>query len=87
METKARDSYVFTPSNADELTATVISNLQLSRRYYMLRLARPAGFVEPLAGQFVHVAVPTIDAGERFFLRRPFSIHDCTRDFIDLVIV
>lgn len=86
METRA-DSHVFTPSNADELTATVIANVQLSRRYFLLRLARPEGFVEPLAGQFVHVAVPATDAGGRFFLRRPFSIHDCARDFIDLVIV
>jgi dihydroorotate dehydrogenase electron transfer subunit len=87
MDNKATESYVFTPSNADELTARVIANVQLSRRYFMLRLARPEGFVEPLAGQFVHVSVPSLDTGERFFLRRPFSIHDCTRDTIDLVIV
>jgi dihydroorotate dehydrogenase electron transfer subunit len=86
-DTRAGESYVFTPSNADELSTTVLENIQLSRRYFLLRLARPNGFVEPLAGQFVHVAVPSIDAGERFFLRRPFSIHDCTRDFLDLVIV
>jgi dihydroorotate dehydrogenase electron transfer subunit len=86
METRAGDSHVFTPSNAGEFTTPVISNVQLSRRYYLLRLARPAGFVEPRAGQFVHMAVPVSD-GARFFLRRPFSIHDCTRDFIDLVIV
>ena len=87
METRATDTYVFTPSNADEFSTRVIENLQLSRRYFMLRLARPDGFVEPLAGQFVHVSVPSLDAGARFFLRRPFSIHDCTRDAIDLVIV
>jgi len=87
METKASDPCVFTPSNAGEFSAAVLANTQLSRRYYLLRLARPAGFVEPLAGQFVHVSVPSVDSGERFFLRRPFSIHDCTREFIDLVIV
>lgn len=87
METRASETYVFTPSNAGEFTTPVIENTRLSQRYFMLRLARPAGFVEPLAGQFVHVAVPSADADGRFFLRRPFSIHDCTRDAIDLVIV
>jgi dihydroorotate dehydrogenase electron transfer subunit len=84
METK--ESYVFTPSNADQSSARVIDNIELSRRYFLLRLARPDNLVEPLAGQFLHVSVPATD-GERFFLRRPFSIHDCTKDFIDLVIV
>lgn len=87
MDTRTNDAYVFTPSNAGEFSAAVIANTQLSRRYYLLRLARPAGLVEPLAGQFVHVSVPSVDAGERFFLRRPFSIHACTREFLDLVIV
>lgn len=89
METRTNDSYVFTPSNAGEFTPRVLENVHLSKRYYLLRLARPANFVEPLAGQFVHVMVPSpgASAGERFFLRRPFSIHDCTRDHIDLVIV
>src|SRR5262245_46883367 len=87
METRTHDSYVFTPSNAGEFTTRVRENIQLSKRYYLLRLARPANFVEPLAGQFVHVMVPTDGSGERFFLRRPFSIHDCTPDFLDLVIV
>jgi dihydroorotate dehydrogenase electron transfer subunit len=87
MTTETGQSYVFTPSNADELSSPVLENIQLSRRYFLLRLARPEGFVEPLAGQFVHVAVPSLDDGGRFFLRRPFSIHDCTRDFLDLVIV
>jgi len=81
------DASVFTPANAAEFSARVIGNVELSRRYFLLRLARPAGFVEPTAGQFVHVAVPALDAGERFFLRRPFSIHDCTRDAIELVVV
>jgi dihydroorotate dehydrogenase electron transfer subunit len=87
METRTHDSYLFTPSNAGEFSTRVIENVPLSGRYYLLRLARPERFVEPLAGQFVHVSVPSIDAGERFFLRRPFSIHDCTREYIDLVIV
>ncbi|MDH4036125.1 MAG: dihydroorotate dehydrogenase electron transfer subunit [Candidatus Krumholzibacteria bacterium] len=76
----------FAPAHAHEHSARVIDNVQLSRRYFLLRLARPDGFVEPQAGQFVHVAVPAAGDG-RFFLRRPFSIHDCTREFIDLVIV
>lgn len=87
METRTNDAYVFTPSNAGEFATRVLENIQLSRRYYLLRLERPANFVEPRAGQFVHVMVPSMDAGERFFLRRPFSIHDCTPDFLDLVIV
>lgn len=90
METEARDPYVFTPSNADEFSTRVIDNVELSHRYFLLRLARPAKLVEPLAGQFLHVAVPSPPkggAGERFFLRRPFSIHDCTADSLDLVIV
>ena len=89
MDTKTHDAYIFTPSNADDFSTRVLENIPLSRRYYLLRLARPASFVEPLAGQFVHVAVPSHNAGagERFFLRRPFSIHDCTREYIDLVIV
>lgn len=78
---------VFTPAHAREHVADVVANVRLSRRYYLLRLARPTDFIEPEAGQFVHVAVPAIEAAGRFFLRRPFSIHDCSADFIDLVIV
>jgi dihydroorotate dehydrogenase electron transfer subunit len=78
---------VFTPARAREHTAAVIANLRLSRRYFLLRLDRPAGFTEPAAGQFLHVAVPEHSGAGRFFLRRPFSIHDCTDGFIDLVIV
>ncbi|HEX5133693.1 MAG TPA: dihydroorotate dehydrogenase electron transfer subunit [Candidatus Krumholzibacteria bacterium] len=78
---------VFTPASAHEHRTTVLANRRLSRRYFLLRLARPDGFVEPAAGQFVHVAVPSIPGDNRFFLRRPFSIHDCSADFIDLVIV
>jgi dihydroorotate dehydrogenase electron transfer subunit len=75
----------FVPARAKELEARVLANTRLSRRYFLLRLERPRDFPEPTAGQFVHVAVPTED--DRFFLRRPFSIHDCTRDAIELVIV
>ncbi len=78
---------LFTPARAREHTTRVLQNLQLSRRYFLLRLERPADFIEPAAGQFLHVTVPGADAGGRFFLRRPFSIHDCTDAFIDLVIV
>ncbi|MCI0450893.1 MAG: dihydroorotate dehydrogenase electron transfer subunit [Candidatus Latescibacteria bacterium] len=75
----------FVPARAHEYHARVLSNVRLSRRYFLLRLERPRDFIDPAAGQFVHVAVPTPD--DRFFLRRPFSIHDCTRDAIELVIV
>ncbi len=75
----------FVPARALEFEARVSANVQLSRRYFLLRLERPRDFPEPTAGQFVHVAVPA--SSDQFFLRRPFSIHDCTREFIDLVIV
>jgi dihydroorotate dehydrogenase electron transfer subunit len=75
----------FVPARAREFTVRVGANVRLSRRYFLLRLQRPRDFPEPTAGQFVHLAVPAFD--DRFFLRRPFSIHDCTREFIDLVIV
>ncbi len=77
----------FAPARAHEHVAHVIDNISLSRRYFLLRVARPENFIEPMAGQFIHVAVPEPGAAGRFFLRRPFSIHDCTREFIDLVIV
>jgi dihydroorotate dehydrogenase electron transfer subunit len=75
----------FVPAHAREFTAPVLANVRLSRRYFLLRIARPEGFFEPTAGQFLHVCVPVQE--RRFFLRRPFSIHDCTRDAIELVIV
>jgi len=83
----APEAYRFTPAHAHEHVTRVIKNVALSRRYYLLRLARPDGFIEPVAGQFVHVAVPDAGGDARFFLRRPFSIHDCTAEFLDLVIV
>lgn len=79
------DYAAFVPARARELEARVIANVRLSRRYFLLRIERPREFFEPAAGQFVHVAVPTTD--DRFFLRRPFSIHDCTPEAIELVIV
>lgn len=78
---------MFVTARAHEHAAAVIENVQLSKRYFLLRLARPRDFIEPQAGQFLHVAVPQAQADGRFFLRRPFSIHDCTADYIDLVIV
>jgi len=79
----AQDAFV--PARAHEFDARVLANIRLSTRYFLLRLERPRDFLEPAAGQFVHVAVPSLD--DRFYLRRPFSIHDCTREAIDLVIV
>ena len=62
----------------------VVENRELSRRYYLLVLARPRGFEEAAPGSFVHLQVP---GGARFFLRRPFSILDCDKDTISLIIV
>jgi dihydroorotate dehydrogenase electron transfer subunit len=75
---------VFTPANAGQFVTPVVENRNLSDRYFMLRLERPADMPEPEAGHFVHVAVP--ESG-RFFLRRPFSIFDCDGDTVDLLIV
>jgi dihydroorotate dehydrogenase electron transfer subunit len=74
----------FTPANARHLVAPVIDNIPLSRRYFLLRVARPADMPAPGAGQFLHVAVP--GAG-RFYLRRPFSVFDYSEHTIDLLIV
>jgi dihydroorotate dehydrogenase electron transfer subunit len=74
----------FTPANARRFITPVIESVRLSRRYFMLTLSRPASMPEPEAGHFIHVAVP--ESG-RFFLRRPFSIFDCTTERIDLLIV
>jgi dihydroorotate dehydrogenase electron transfer subunit len=74
----------FTPANARQLRARVIDNIDLSRRYFLLRLERPVGMPDPVAGSFVHMEVP--EAG-RFFLRRPFSIHDCDHSVLELLIV
>lgn len=74
----------FVPANAAQHRAAVTEKIELSRRYFMLRLERPAGMAKPCAGSFVHAAVP---ASGRFFLRRPFSIHDCDDSVLDLLIV
>lgn len=74
----------FTPADAIEIEAVVAERVELSQRYFLLRLERPRDFQTPRAGQFVHVAVP--DSG-RFYLRRPFSIHDCSDDLLDLLVV
>jgi dihydroorotate dehydrogenase electron transfer subunit len=65
-------------------TTAVIENRRLSARYYLLVLARPRGMQDPGPGTFLHVAVPGTN---RFFLRRPFSILDCSDDTISMVIV
>jgi dihydroorotate dehydrogenase electron transfer subunit len=74
----------FTPADARHFVTPVIENTRLSRRYFMLRIERPPDIPEPGPGHFIHVGVP--DSG-RFFLRRPFSIFDCSGDAIDLLIV
>ena len=75
---------IFTPANAANFRAPVLDNVRLSDRYFLLRIARPPEMPPPAAGQFVHVGVPQ---GGRFFLRRPFSVFDCTDEFMDLLIV
>jgi dihydroorotate dehydrogenase electron transfer subunit len=64
--------------------ATVIENLRLSSRYYLLVLSRPADFPDPRPGTFLHVGIPSQG---RFFLRRPFSVFDCDRNSLTLLIV
>jgi dihydroorotate dehydrogenase electron transfer subunit len=77
----------FVAANAGRFTAGVAANVDLSRRYFLLRLERPEAMPEPAAGQFVHLEVPRAYAEGRFFLRRPFSIFDATHDRLDLLIV
>ncbi len=64
--------------------AAVVENRLLSRRYYLLVLSRPGAMQDPGPGTFIHVMVP---AGDRFYLRRPFSVLDCDDDTISLIIV
>jgi dihydroorotate dehydrogenase electron transfer subunit len=71
---------------------TVVENRQLSRRYYLLVLERPAAMPAPAAGTFIHLAVPHAQvapggADGRFFLRRPFSILDSDEKTLSLIIV
>jgi dihydroorotate dehydrogenase electron transfer subunit len=74
----------FVPANAGSYTSTVADNVELSGRYFLLRIRRPAEMPDPEPGQFVQMAVP---AAGRFFLRRPFSVFDCDRRTMDLLIV
>jgi len=74
----------FIPADARRYETPVVENIPLSRRYFLLRVARPAGMPAPGAGQFLQVAVPH---DGRFFLRRPFSVFDYSDDTIDLLIV
>ncbi len=66
------------------LRARVVERVELSARYFLLRLARPDDMPDPLPGQFIHVDPPGAD---RFFLRRPFSIHDCDGETFELLVV
>ncbi len=75
---------IFEPANAGEYQTKIVDKIELSQRYFLLRLARPAHMPVPVAGQFVQVGVPPKG---RFFLRRPFSIFDCSADVMDLLIV
>lgn len=74
----------FVPANAGEYRTTVVDTVAMSERYFLLRLARPADMPQPSAGQFIQFGVP--ESG-RFFLRRPFSVFDCSGDTVDLLIV
>lgn len=75
---------IFTPAQAGQFQSAVINNTTLSKRYFLLTVTRPAGLPEPAPGQFVQLAVP--DAS-RFFLRRPFSIFDCTDQTLNFLIL
>jgi len=74
----------FVPAHAGNFKSQVSDNVQLSDRYFLLRIRRPEEMPEPSPGQFIHLAVP--GAG-RFFLRRPFSVFDCDDRTLDLLIV
>jgi dihydroorotate dehydrogenase electron transfer subunit len=65
-------------------TAAVVKNDDLSRRYFLLVLERPAGFAPPAPGTFVHLLPP---GPGRFFLRRPFSVLDYDESTVSLLIV
>jgi dihydroorotate dehydrogenase electron transfer subunit len=65
-------------------TAAVVKKTDLSRRYYLLVLERPAGFAFPEPGTFIHLLPP---GPGRFFMRRPFSVLDCDESTVSLLIV
>jgi dihydroorotate dehydrogenase electron transfer subunit len=60
---------------------TVIDKIEFNPSLYQFKLKAPiiAGISKP--GQFVE-----IDPGDRFFLRRPFSIQDAKRDIIEILV-
>lgn len=64
---------------------TVISNVRLNKRHFLLDLIAPEPLPMMLPGQFVQVLV---DSSPTTFLRRPFSIHqvDHSRNLIRLLI-
>ncbi len=74
----------FVPARASENRSTVLENKRLSERYFLLRVTRPVGFYQPEPGQFVQFGVPS---AERFFLRRPFSVFDCSEDSLDFLLL
>lgn len=53
-------------------------------RHFVLRVSRPPSFPCPQPGAFVHLRIP---AGDRFFLRRPFSILGCDEESIELLLL
>jgi dihydroorotate dehydrogenase electron transfer subunit len=74
----------FEPARAGEYRTEIVENTDLSSRYFMLKMRRPADMPAPTPGQFIQMGVP--EAG-RFFLRRPFSVFDCDDSTLDLLIV
>jgi dihydroorotate dehydrogenase electron transfer subunit len=65
-------------------TAALVKKVDLSRRYFLLVLEKPARFARPEPGTFIHLLPP---GPGRFFLRRPFSILDCDESTLSLIIV
>lgn len=65
----------------DDIEARIITNKNITKDYFLLRLGlkRPLGRVVP--GQFVMLKVP----GNTVFLRRPFSIYDYKRGIISIM--
>lgn len=70
--------------NPNNYRTTVVTNIRLSERYFLLELERPEKLPESYPGNFIHLAVPN---RYRFFLRRPFSIFDCTAEKLSLLIL
>lgn len=70
--------------NPNNHHAVIAGNTRLSERYFLLEIERPDTLRESHPGNFIHVAIPN---RHRFFLRRPFSIFDCTDDKLSLLIL